>query len=167
MGTKKIARMIVCEGEMNALYYPKAILLYGGEYLIPSFSWSYLPSYVYPFLFETKVVSFDFIATIDASTRTRGGITSPAVTAILRLTEGQLHLCFQKMWRLQRHWSCNSRSSTPGAVNVCNTAIGGTCSTWSLTEPSASSKESVVQEKAKYETCYIIFFFYLPPFVRL
>ena len=44
-----------------------------------------------------------------------------------------------------------SRSSTPGAVNVCNTAIGGTCSTWSLAEPSASSKESVVQEKAKYE----------------
>ncbi|KAH0878543.1 hypothetical protein HID58_065937, partial [Brassica napus] len=45
-----------------------------------------------------------------------------------------------------------SRSSTPGAVNVCNTAIGGTCSTWSLNEPSASSKESVVQKKAKYET---------------
>ncbi|CAN7043636.1 unnamed protein product [Brassica oleracea var. botrytis] len=51
--------------------------------------------------------------------------------------------------RCQLH---NSRSSTPGAVNVCNTAIGGTCSTWSLTESSASSKESVVQEKAKYET---------------
>nr|VDD13993.1 unnamed protein product [Brassica rapa] len=33
------------------------------------------------------------------------------------------------MWRLQRNWSCNSCSSTPGAVNVCNTAIGGTCST--------------------------------------
>ncbi|KAH0916257.1 hypothetical protein HID58_030703, partial [Brassica napus] len=187
------------------------------------------------------VVSFDFIATIDTSTRTRGGITSPAVTSILRLTDGQLHLCFQKMWRLQRHWSCNisaydygekgtfvllgnagpeligrqaselfdnysegngdmganhemtapqcmdttgqthkfslqlelfsnetnhkcdkwclsfcsstykSRSSTPGAVNVCNTAIGGTCSTWSLAEPSASSKESVVQDKAKYK----------------
>ncbi|WZZ11259.1 hypothetical protein YC2023_097180 [Brassica napus] len=45
-----------------------------------------------------------------------------------------------------------SRSSTPGAVNVCNTAIGGTCSTWSLAEPSASSKESVVQEKSKYKT---------------
>ncbi|KAF2570103.1 hypothetical protein F2Q70_00000751 [Brassica cretica] len=136
----------------------------------------------------------------DASTRTRGGITSPVVTAILRLTEGQLHLCFQKIWRLQRHWSCNycvgaeisaydydekgtfvllgnagpeligrqavmatwvltmrcqlhnSRSSTLGAVNVCNTAIGGTCSTWSLAEPSASSKESVVQGKAKDET---------------
>ncbi|KAH0856751.1 hypothetical protein HID58_085012, partial [Brassica napus] len=147
-----------------------------------------------------QMVSFDFIATIYASTRTRGGITLPAVTAILRLTEGQLHLCFQKMWRLQHHWSCNyrvgaeisaydydekgtfvllgnagpeligrqavmatwvltmrcqlhnSRSSTPGAVNVCNTAIGGTCSTWSLAEPSASRKESVVQEKAKDET---------------
>ncbi|KAG2269352.1 hypothetical protein Bca4012_071654 [Brassica carinata] len=85
-----------------------------------------------------------------------------------------------------------SRSSTPGAVNVCNTAIGGTCSTWSLAEPSASSKESVVQEKAKYETflnqpqsrnpnhgCLIgsltiskllpslSFFSYLPPFVWL
>lgn len=60
MGTKKIERMIVCEREMNALYYPKAILLYGGEYLIPSFSWSYLPSYVYPFLFETKVITYPF-----------------------------------------------------------------------------------------------------------
>ncbi|CAF2029817.1 unnamed protein product [Brassica napus] len=85
-----------------------------------------------------------------------------------------------------------SRSSTPGAVNVCNTAIGGTCSTWSLAEPSASSKESVVQEKSKYKTslnqpqsrnpnhgCLIeslsiskllpslSFFSYLPPFVRL
>ena len=60
MGTKKIERMIVCEGEMNPLYYPKAILLYGGEYLIPSFSWSYLPSYVYPFLFETKVITYPF-----------------------------------------------------------------------------------------------------------
>ncbi|KAG5406638.1 hypothetical protein IGI04_012757 [Brassica rapa subsp. trilocularis] len=85
-----------------------------------------------------------------------------------------------------------SRSSTPGAVNVCNTAIGGTCSTWSLAEPSASSKESVVQDKAKYKTslnqpqsrnpnhgCLIeslsiskllpslSFFSYLPPFLRL
>ncbi|CDY70172.1 BnaAnng32810D [Brassica napus] len=91
--------------------------------------------------------------------------------------------------RCQLH---NSRSSTPGAVNVCNTAIGGTCSTWSLAEPSASSKESVVQEKSKYKTslnqpqsrnpnhgCLIeslsiskllpslSFFSYLPPFVRL
>ncbi|CAF1717101.1 hypothetical protein YC2023_113988 [Brassica napus] len=57
--------------------------------------------------------------------------------------------------RCQLH---NSRSSTPGAVNVCNTAIGGTCSTWSLAEPSASRKEIVT---------FFIFFSYLPPFVRL
>ncbi|KAG2278073.1 hypothetical protein Bca52824_060628 [Brassica carinata] len=77
------------------------------------------------------------------------------------------------------------------SVNVCNTAIGGTCSTWSLAEPSASSKESVVQGKAKDETSLnqpqsrtpnhswlmeslsiskllpSLSFFYLPPFVRL
>ncbi|KAJ4866893.1 Uncharacterized protein Rs2_51578 [Raphanus sativus] len=39
----------------------------------------------------------------------------------------------------------------PGAVQVCNTAIGGTCSTWSLAEPSASSKESDMQKKVKHE----------------
>uniref|UniRef100_A0A0D3D7D2 Uncharacterized protein n=1 Tax=Brassica oleracea var. oleracea TaxID=109376 RepID=A0A0D3D7D2_BRAOL len=39
-----------------------------------------------------------------------------------------------------------------GAVQVCNTAIGGARSTWSSAETSASSIESDVQEKAKYET---------------
>ncbi|CAN6908560.1 unnamed protein product [Brassica oleracea] len=39
-----------------------------------------------------------------------------------------------------------------GAVQVCNTSIRGARSTWSSAEPSASSKESDVQEKAKYET---------------
>ncbi|CAN6855055.1 unnamed protein product [Brassica oleracea] len=55
------------------------------------------------------------------------------------------------MRQLVKHTN-SSRSSTLGAVNVCNTTIGGTCSTWSLAEPSASSKESVVQGKTKDET---------------
>ncbi|KAF3489910.1 hypothetical protein F2Q69_00054594 [Brassica cretica] len=151
----------------------------------------------------------------NASTRTRCGITSPAATAILKLTEGQIHFMFPKnaetstsleLYHIHaevsvyesgqkatfvlignagpeligRHASelfdnygegvCPSVlplirvvaaalsdavveiAHALGAVQVCNTAIGGARSTWSSAEPSASSKESDVQEKAKYET---------------
>ena len=85
-----------------------------------------------------KVPSYNFTAKRQTINVTKG--VCPSVLPLIRVVAAALSDAVVEI------------AHALGAVQVCNTAIGGARSTWSSAETSASSIESDVQEKAKYET---------------